>query len=89
MKPELRLPDDFHDYAWEVEAKGVLLDATVRVGDSLVPVTFYDPVRLGQDVTEELAERSAFVLERTIVVPFVTEQHMRAAVRSVPPEFFR
>lgn len=55
MNRELVLPTDFHDCAWEVEVKGVLRDVPVRVGTGVVKITFYDPVRLGQDLAEELA----------------------------------
>lgn len=89
MTRELVLPPDFHDYAWEVEAKGVFWDALVRLGDIDVAVTFYDPVRLLQDTTDELAERPTFGLERVLVVPKVTEEHMRTAVDRTPIEFFQ
>ncbi len=51
------LPADFGDYAWEVEAKGVLMDVLVPVGDREVEVSFYDPVRLVQDLAEEMAQQ--------------------------------
>lgn len=89
MDRELVLPADFHDYAWEVEAKGVFWDASVRLGNVEVAVTFYDPVRLTQDLADELAERPAFELRRALVVPSVTEEHMRAAIDRAPLEFFQ
>lgn len=88
MARELVFPPDFQEYAWEVEAKGVFWDATVRVGDLTLPVIFYDPVRLAQDVQEELAVRPAFVARRLLVVPAVTVENMRRAVSSAPTEFF-
>lgn len=89
MEPELKLPDGFQDYAWEVEAKGAFWDATVRLEDLEVAVIFYDPVRLAQDVTDELAERPTFELKRVIVVRSVTEESMRVAIGRAPMGFFR
>ena len=50
MSIKLTLPEDFEDYAWEAEAKGVFWDTSARIGDREVTVTFYDPVRLSQDI---------------------------------------
>lgn len=88
MDRELVLPPDFEDYAWEVESKGVFWDATVRVGDGSVAVTFYDPARLSQEVNDELNDRSSVELVRTLIVPSVTEKQMRDAVARAPLEFF-
>ncbi|WP_370232870.1 hypothetical protein [Aeromicrobium sp.] len=84
----LVLPQDFPDYSWEVEAKGVFWDAAVERGGECFSVVFYDPIRLQQDVAGEVAERSAFAVSRLLVIPSVTEQHMRDAVDAAPEEFF-
>jgi hypothetical protein len=88
MERELVLPRTFQDYAWEVEAKGVFWDALVRVGENSVAVTFYDPARLSQDLTEELDGRPSVELLRVLVVSSVTEERMRDAVDRAPLEFF-
>jgi len=82
---KLILPDDYDDYGWEVEAKG-WFEAQVSVGDSTIPVLFYDPVRLAQDVEAELAERGYAAMRRIVVVPAVTENNMRAVVARLSPE---
>ncbi len=89
MERKLVLPTDFPEYAWEVAAKGVFWDAKVVVEGTPVPVTFYDPARLSQDVSEELTERVGFELRRTLVIPALTEDNMRRAVDRAPDEFFR
>lgn len=89
MERKLVLPPDFPEYAWEVEAKGVFWDAKVLVEGTPVPVTFYDPSRLSQDVSEELAERVGLELPRVLVIPTLTEDNMRRAVDRAPAEFFR
>ncbi len=88
MKRMLSLPADFQDYAWEVEAKGVFWGASVCLGDRVVAVTFYDPVRLSQDIAEELEQCHFMGLHRVLVVPCVNEEQMRMAIDRAPIEFF-
>ena len=88
MDRELSLPTDFRDHAGEVEAKGVFWDVPVRIDDRVVAVTFYDPVRLSQDIAEELVQRHCAELRRVLVVPCVDEEQMRMAVDRAPAEFF-
>ena len=76
----LVLPDDFADYAYEVEAKGVFTEARLRAGDRTFHLTFYDPVRLGQDIAAELSDGDLFLEPNLIVVRSVTVEEMRAAV---------
>ncbi len=88
MSIKLTLPEDFEDYAWEVEAKGVFWDTSTRIGDREVTVTFYDPVRLSQDIEEDLREHRVMELNRVLVIPRVTKQHMLEAADQASPEFF-
>lgn len=88
MNRLLVLPPDFDDYAWEVEAKGVLWDAAVRISGRACPITFYDPVRLQQDVSEVLADGRDFSAIRLLVVKRVTLENMREAVNRAPAELF-
>lgn len=88
MTCELRLPDDFDDYAWEVEAKGWFpADVAVRDG-GVHQVIFYDPVRLRQDVEADLAESRPATFARLVVVERVTATAMTHAVANLPAEFF-
>lgn len=79
-QPELVLPDDFDEYAWEVESKGVFWDVRVRYGGREYPVTFYEPERLAQDAAEELDEGKPFFEPNIIVVRKVSKDAMIAAV---------
>lgn len=85
---KLILPDDFADYAWEVQAKGFFWLGVVSVGDASFEVTFYEPVRLAQDIAAELESDRLFVAKRLLVVPEVTLQHMTDAVDQAPSDFF-
>lgn len=85
----LQLPDDFDEFAqWEVQSKGFFEHAVVRVGNIAVPVTFYDAVRLGQEVLSEIDAGHVFSVRRLLVVPQLTVERMRAAVAEAPEGFF-
>jgi len=88
MDRELVLPADFGDYAWEVESKGYFSDALVRIGNRLVPVTFYEPVRLAQDVGSEIAAGRLFSASRLLVLERLSVENMQAAVAGAPVELF-
>lgn len=80
---ELILPDDFDDYAGEVERKGWFAHATVLKNGIRQDVTFYDPVRLQQDVELELTSGPVELDEPIIVVEAVTKENMEKAVAAM------
>lgn len=80
MKRQLILPPDFDDYEWEVESKGYFEEAAVMIGGRALPVTFYEPTRLAQDIAEELDAGRVFSALRLIVVESVTRDAMQASV---------
>ncbi|MEO5841427.1 MAG: hypothetical protein ABIQ73_06985 [Acidimicrobiales bacterium] len=49
-EPVLLLPSDFDQYEWEVESKGYYVGACVELEGRRISITFYDQLRLGQDV---------------------------------------
>jgi hypothetical protein len=77
------LPEDFEDYAWEVESKGVFWDVLLRYGRREYSLTFYEPRRLVQDVTDQLKIEPIFFMENLVVVPKVTREAMEVAVREL------
>lgn len=87
--PELLLPDDFDDLdRAEVESKGWYPGASVRFAGRAVPVMFYDPIRLAQDIEADLAEDHLISFAHLIVVERLTVQNMRRAVSRLDPTFF-
>lgn len=60
-------PNGFDDYAWEVESKGWLQGVIVILDGKKYPITFYDPVRLSQDIDGELSAEG-FFFEGNLVV---------------------
>lgn len=87
MTRELVLPQDFGDYAWEVESKGYF-DAAVRPGDSLIPASFFDPVRLQKDIADDIESYHLFIIRRLLVIDVVTVDNMKWAVAEAPDDFF-
>ncbi len=84
-------PADFDEHDWQItESKGHLDDADVELADGrIVPVTFYEPVRLAQDIATELSLGSTSVSwKRLIIVAKVTPTALQSAVDAAPPEFF-
>lgn len=77
---ELELPEDFPEYAYEYEAKGYLAGARIRRGAEQAQVVFYDPVRLAQDIEEELADAGHLAFANIVVVPQITPEAIARAV---------
>lgn len=88
LSRKLIFPEDFSDYAWEVESKGYFDGASVKVGDRCINVTFYDPTRLSQDIREDFRAFGMMELRRVLVVESVTEEEMMLAVDRATDEFF-
>lgn len=81
--PVLVLPEDFEDYAWEIESKGVFWDVRLRYGGREYPLTFYEPRRLAQDVADQLEERPIFFERNIVVVRKITRAAMDLAVQEL------
>jgi hypothetical protein len=77
---QVEFPEGFDDYAWEVESKGWLQGVIVIIDNHRYSLTFYDPVRLRQDVEAELNSAPAFFEPNLVIVPAVTRKHIESAV---------
>lgn len=89
--PELVFNGDFDQRtADELEWKGWFDAASVRLPNGVeIPLAFRDPVTLAQDLADELASGNACMAELVlIIVPRVTESHMRAAVNQLYEQGF-
>jgi hypothetical protein len=71
--------------AWEVEQKGWFEGAVVVLPNGLrIPISFWDPVRLSQDLESGLKLGEVCIAEPAlVVVPKVTYDYMQAAVRQL------
>lgn len=77
------LPDNFDEYAWEIEAKGWLDSAYVETDGRKVELTIYDPTRLRQDVEEALSSGGPFFEKNVLVVSIVNRDSIEASVKSL------
>ena len=81
-------PDWFDERAeWEAERKGWLPGVEIETGDgSRYPVTFFDPVRLAQDLEEMTRHGTPVFIEiGLVVIPTIT----RVAILQAVPELVR
>ncbi|MDR6539660.1 hypothetical protein J2739_005459 [Variovorax soli] len=76
----LELPKDFDDYEWEVVAKGCFTGVKLIVAGVTHSLNFYDPIRLGQEMTDELRGEDIFYEPNLIVVRSVQRLAMERAV---------
>lgn len=80
--PTLSFGCDFDEStAWEVQCKGWFELAIVHLPDGRkLPLSFWDPVRLAQELESDLKiGKSCLAEPAMIVIPEVTVQNMRAA----------
>jgi hypothetical protein len=82
----VRWPDDFDEYAWELEYKGWFEGVTVDWNGVSIRLAFFDPVRLGQEIGHELARSSYFREPNLLVIEKVTRDHMEAAIAALSEE---
>ena len=79
----LVLPCEFDDYEWEVKAKGFFSEARLSVSGKRYRLTFYDPVRLSQEIEDELKRGELFFELNLVIVSSVTRSDMERAVESL------
>ena len=82
MDYEIDFGDEFAQYEWETEAKG-WFDARVKVGGLEVSISFYDPVRLAQEVKDALDQAGLFFEKNVVVIPKVNRENMEKAMEAV------
>ncbi len=79
----LKMPSDFLDYEWEVEAKGCFFNAFLQEGQNEYQLQFYDPTRLAQEIADALAKDTCFYEENLVVVQVVNLRSIENAVRKL------
>jgi hypothetical protein len=77
----LELPSDFDDSY--PESKGYFIGAVIRGMGKTYAITFYDPVRLSQDIEGELSAAPYWFEKNVVVVPVINRQHLRTAVEKI------
>jgi hypothetical protein len=77
---DIEFPGYLDGYEFETESKGYLVDLIVRSGDREWNITVFDPVRLAQDVTDDVRNYGYFALANVLVVTQVTREAITSAV---------
>ncbi|WP_139024698.1 hypothetical protein [Bradyrhizobium sp. STM 3843] len=76
----LTLPEDFDRHEWATTAKGWFTGAQLTVSGKTYSLTFYDPVRLSQEIRDEFScGNDCFFEQNLIVVRSVTRSAMERA----------
>ena len=76
-------PDGFDDHAWEVESKGWYQGIVVIFEGKEYPITFYDAVRLSQDIAAELSARNFFVEPNLLVLKRIDRESIERTVQKI------
>jgi hypothetical protein len=86
IAPTLRVTCDFDERtAWEVEQKGWFEGAVAVMPNGLeITLSFWDPVRLSQEISDGARlGRACFAEPGLVVVPSVTREHMQNAIKEL------
>lgn len=80
---ELCLPADFADHEWEATAKGCFFNARLTFAGKSYQLSFYDAVRLAQEIESEFERGGVFFEPNLVIVPSVTRAEMERAVEQL------
>lgn len=75
------LPDDFDEYAWEVEKKGWFDSAYVEFDGLKIRLSIYDQTRLKQEVEYAISSARLFFEKNILVVSTVSRDSIEASVK--------
>lgn len=73
-------PEYLDGYENETEAKGYLSEVRIVVGEVVYDLTVYDPIRLAQEVNDELVQYGYMAVGNLLVVPRVNREEIAQAV---------
>lgn len=77
---DLEFPEYLSGYEVETEAKGYLVDLKVSTENAVFDLTVYDPVRLAQELSDDISSVGYFAVGNVLVVPAVTREGISRAV---------
>ncbi|MEM7248200.1 MAG: hypothetical protein AAF533_22895 [Acidobacteriota bacterium] len=76
----LNWPEEFESREWEIESKGWFAGLEIVIDGRCITPVFYDPVRLSQDISDELSRDLVFTETNLIVIERVCRESIVAAV---------
>jgi hypothetical protein len=74
------LPHDFPEYESEVVSKGWFSGARLTVSGKQYHLRFFEPVRLAQEIEDELKRGGVFFEPNLMIIESVTRKNMERAV---------
>jgi hypothetical protein len=77
---KLIFPYDFDDYAWEVESKGCFDGVQLEYQGKIYKLNFYDPIRLAQEIADELIAQNVFIEDNLLVIKSVDRLNIQNAI---------
>jgi hypothetical protein len=80
MDYQILFDADLDEYAWELESKGCL-DLSIKLEALVIPVSFYDPVRLAQEVGDAVVMNGVFFERNIVVISKVNRTNIENAVK--------
>jgi hypothetical protein len=88
-KYRIEFPDYFDSYIGELEAKGYFADLVIHAAGRRYRPTFYDPIRLGQEVKDALSAGAVCFSEANLViVDKISRDALEAAVAQLSGQDF-
>jgi hypothetical protein len=78
----IKIEKDFSEYAWEVELKGCL-EVDIQIFDKLYTFNFYDPIRLKQNIEDDLRSNQYFFSENLVVLPKVNLDNIEKFIENI------
>ncbi|WP_375037781.1 hypothetical protein [Acinetobacter sp. RW6] len=78
----INLSDDFSEYVWEIELKGCF-EVDIQVFDKLYTFNFYDPIRLKQNIEDDLRSDQYFFCENLVVLPKVNLRNIEKFIEDI------
>jgi hypothetical protein len=79
----LTWPDGFENFSWELESKGWFVGLEIVVEGKTLRPTFYDPVRLAQDIAEDISNSGVFSEPYLIVIERLTPKNIESTIASL------
>lgn len=76
-------PKNIEDYEWELSSKGYFSETEFIHEDRIYKISFYDPVRLSQEIEDALLKGEAFLDKNTVVIQEVSMVNMKRAIEEI------
>ncbi|GAA1616048.1 hypothetical protein GCM10009733_010420 [Nonomuraea maheshkhaliensis] len=79
----INFPNWLDGYEHETQSKGYLVGVRVESDNRVYDLVIYDPIRLRQDIEDEVQSAGYFAAPNLLVVSVVTRAEIEAAIRDI------